>query len=847
MSNPFEAATAYRKLGWTCPLLLPHGKKYPPLKGYTSVDAAIPTREDIERWNNAGGGNIGLHYGPTQMAIDVDHHDEKNGGDELVRLARKLGPLPPTWRNTSRGADSIHGHYLFRIPAGRQAGMSWEKGEGGCIDILREGHRYSVVAPSTNPDDEASPYLWVRPDGTMADPGEYPSPAQLPLLPTSWLDYLSPLDEQGQPKTYKTTKLTDVDMADAVSWLGSKPAKGKEGDEGHKRVLATFADAARGAKRESLNETTGELSKTTAHDATADNLIRMCRQVEQGFFGARQAIEDLRPIFVATVSDRANRDAAEYEFDSMLAWAVGLVEADPIKKRAPIVPGCRDAFSDSYDPNWNNATPSTDPETGEVMLDVDGDTVWVDADGNRVDQYGLPWVDCDSEGRVPGEPMDAWFSSKDPRYAWLRNLRQYARANSVSPVATLGVHLTRVIAAIGTDVVTPQLIGGTPGTLNAFCCLLGEPGSNKGATSSAGANCCDITYMQTITHEGKAPLRTEDGGVYTRKIGSGQGCATQYARRPTAKTGQLPPEQVRQRDQVHFICPEVSDFISKSSGSSTLMSTCCEMFMAETLGSAYTDPTKDINVPALSYRATFELHGQPALMAPVLIEGAKQGVPHRFLFLDVVDAFQPSKPPVRPERLAWSPPTYVRHGSPPRLIVELPPEAEFAVRKHNRLKSTKAVDPLDSHVLFARIKYAVAVAFRSGEIKVTKSDWDLVAALFEQSSLARAAALSSLAEAKRVERQGSLKAKADDAVAVASALDTRHVAKQRASVEQTCEKILKRLSEKSPKTRRALRLEGVDNENAPAALEELLAAGKIIAEETVSPGNFRATVDYRLA
>lgn len=830
--NPFAAASSYRKLGWTSPLLLPHGKKYPPLKGYTSVDAAVPSREDIERWNDAGGGNIGLHYGPTQMAIDVDDHDDKNGAEELLRLLRKLGPLPRTWRNTSRGKDSPHGHYLFRIPAGRQAGMTWEKGEGGCIDILREGHRYSVVAPSTNPDDAASPYRWVRPDGSWADDGEYPSPAALPQLPEAWLNYLSPLDSDGKPKTHNTS-MRNVDLLEADAWLGAHPATGTEGDADHTRVLATFDLAVRGARRESLNAQTGELGKTTAHDATHDGLIRLCRHVEQGHFGAAQAITDLRPIFVQTISDRSARVAAETEFDSMLAWAVTLVSGDPIQRRE-IEQGNSNPFDPAYDERWNDTRAEVDEATGELRH--------YDADGNRVDDYGLPWVECDEDGRVAGEPLDVWFSSLEPRYAWLRNLRQYARANAVSPVATLGVHLTRVISAIGTDVVTPQLVGGTPGSLNAFCCLLGDPGSNKGATSSAGENCCDITHQKTV-----GGVVVTDGPIYARKIGSGQGCATQYARRPTAKTGELPPSQVRQRDQVHFVCPEVSDFISKSSGSSTLMSTCCEMFMAETLGSAYTDPTKDINVPALSYRATFELHGQPELMAPVLIEGAKQGVPHRFLFLDVIDSHQPSKPPLRPERLNWSPPRYERRGSPPRLIVTLPAEAEFAVRRHNRLKSARLVDPLDSHLLFARIKYAVAVAFRSGDSEVLKSDWDLVTALFEQSALARAAALARLAAQKKADRTNSLLAKADDAVAVAAALDQRHVAKTEASVQQTAEKIMKRLTEKSPKTRRELRLEGTDNINALAALDFLIESKQIVAVDVVSPGNHRTTTEFRIA
>jgi hypothetical protein len=204
-----DFADRYREAGWS-PLPLPHGRKVPPPDGYTGYGAPMVSYADLTGWLENGvpvalfpaghpragqvkrppmsahevqNGNIALRLPDGVVGIDIDAY-KAEGVDTMNRLVAQLGPLPATWRSSSRD-DGRSGIYLFRTPHDLAFG---DVGEG--VETIRHAHRYVVAAPSTHPGDERTPpggiYRWFAPDGSA----KAPRVDDLPELPVPWVDHL---------------------------------------------------------------------------------------------------------------------------------------------------------------------------------------------------------------------------------------------------------------------------------------------------------------------------------------------------------------------------------------------------------------------------------------------------------------------------------------------------------------------------------------------------------------------------------------------------------------------------------------------------------------------------------
>lgn len=382
---------------------------------------------------------------------------------------------------------------------------------------------------------------------------------------------------------------------------------------------------------------------------------------------------------------------------------------------------------------------------------------------------------CDATGAVANEPLSNLFA--DPAFPMFGHVRQFARARGVSPVAVLGVVLTRVSAALPTYVVTPPLIGGH-GSLNAFLCLVGQAGMSKGGATKAA----EAAVAISMDHCANGVFQYA-GPVYSPKIGSGQGVAAQFChrRKPDAKTGD-PGELIRDRDSVLFTCQEVTDLTAKASGASTLLSTVCEMWVAEPLGSSYVDPTKRLPVAGMSYRACFVLHAQPDLLGPLLIDAAPTGAPQRFLYLPVADAFRPDDRPAEPAPVKWSPPVSSRLGGDNQHVVPVCEEAQWAILDHNGRMHEGLADPLDGHVLFATLKTAVAISATRGRLDVDLASWKHAVALHDLSRRTRTEVIEHLREQKRVAHREVAKAEGHKDVIKAEVIQAVEVDKSRVRI-----------------------------------------------------------------
>lgn len=234
-------ARLYDEMGWA-PLPLPHGAKWPPPEGWTGYDAPMPSYADIEDWvTSHAGGNIALRLPPTIIGIDYDAY-KADGVNTMNELTARLGPLPATWRSSSKD-DGASGIYLYRVPGG-----SVEFGDvGKGIETIRHEHRYMVVFPSVHPEGPA--YRWWAADGSLSRP---PRPEEVPELPAAWVqhlldakkakerpkkvdvpheayDALAP-DEKTRIDAFVTTSIEGIqrDLAESAGWaVGQTDSRGR--------------------------------------------------------------------------------------------------------------------------------------------------------------------------------------------------------------------------------------------------------------------------------------------------------------------------------------------------------------------------------------------------------------------------------------------------------------------------------------------------------------------------------------------------------------------------------------------------------------------------------------------
>lgn len=203
-----DVARTYLDNGWA-PLPLPRGAKTAPPTGWTGAGGAWPTPDQVDEWaaqNPAG--NVGLRLPGTVCGIDVDDYDGKGGGTTIAELEHDYGPLPATWKVTSRG-NGTSGIRLYRIPDGTR--LTDAPGPG--IDIIQRHHRYVVAPPSIHPN--GNRYRIYGPNGERALAP--PHVDELPLLPTRWLNALQVRTHTPTPAQQPRTAHDDDSIAERVN------------------------------------------------------------------------------------------------------------------------------------------------------------------------------------------------------------------------------------------------------------------------------------------------------------------------------------------------------------------------------------------------------------------------------------------------------------------------------------------------------------------------------------------------------------------------------------------------------------------------------------------------------
>lgn len=334
-ATPFaDAALDYFDRGYF-PLPLPAGEKWPPPGRFTGGAGRYPNASQLVEWiAERPTGNIALRLSPDVVGVDVDHYrkgdKDKRGLDQLATLEAELGPLPPTMMSTSRTNGS--GVRLFRIAPGISIGAI-----AADIDTIRSGHRYVVVSPSTNPDNDGAAYGWLHSltGEELAEPWHVD---ELPPLPDAWVERFRSTNPAERTEGATSAEVVEFRAAH-VERLDPRRLNGL-------RPLLDYARTTKG-RHDSLVHVASEAAREAAAGAYP-------------FVEAECVLYKWWSEVMAGEPGRLDpRKNGTTEFDDAIAWAIGQANGSPeriAEKRKAITYEPLEATVRAWTPTAGNDT-----------------------------------------------------------------------------------------------------------------------------------------------------------------------------------------------------------------------------------------------------------------------------------------------------------------------------------------------------------------------------------------------------------------------------------------------------------------------------------------------------------
>jgi len=319
-------ALLYRQAGWRAVLPLPPKQKRPPPDKFTGREGGWPTDAQIADWMaRSPNNNLGLRVEYGIVGLDIDAYDGKTGAETLREAERRWGPLPPTYRSTSRHDDPISGHRLYRVPVGIlfRDRISFADPRCGDIEIIQPHHRYLVAWPSIHPT-TGTVYRFYGHGGAMLPEGVVPPVEELPELPAEWVEGLA------------KDALRD-EVFDGSAPNRSVALRGQVNQELYEKLigladLETAPDRLVAARLEAA--LTDLMSGTgSRYDCTRDHVAALMRMQAVGRVGVPRALRDLYPAYVLEVTDRRPREVAEAEFLRFTQGAAMLIAATSLASK----------------------------------------------------------------------------------------------------------------------------------------------------------------------------------------------------------------------------------------------------------------------------------------------------------------------------------------------------------------------------------------------------------------------------------------------------------------------------------------------------------------------------------
>lgn len=356
----------------------------------------------------------------------------------------------------------------------------------------------------------------------------------------------------------------------------------------------------------------------------------------------------------------------------------------------------------------------------------------------------------------PEDPL-RWLPEDRQRSFWdtrpeLRHIHDTALSRLAAPYAVLGALCVLALADVPPTWRIDTGIGDVHGgNVNFYAVLAAESGGGKGIATQVARS-----------------LWPSD--VHSTEIGSGEALPKLFARKAKNDVGDYYTEQIR--ESVIIDAPEFGSLSASGARTgATLTQRLCNGFSGESLSFSVSDESKNVDVPANSYRLGVVTGIQYGNAGLLLSDHAKTtGLPQRFVWFPAN-----VEPGDLPETVGHgAPEPLARHGFTrgPQLI-EVCEEAKSAIREARRQSLIGNTNqPLDGHKAYARVKLAYALAVLNGHYSSVRSeDWELSGVVMEVSDTARHRAVDTLRrqDHRRAEASGKVdgirKAAAADAEA----------------------------------------------------------------------------------
>lgn len=180
----------------------------------------VANQSQLDAWKNQfRGSSVNLRMwdvenedGFETIGIDVDHYNEKKGYDYFKELEQRLGPLPATWRSSSRGAmdENPSGIRFYKIPSGLNC---WDF-KGKNIDIIWKGNRYATAWPAVS-GKTGRLYRWYDEGDSLAPVGTVPTVWELPELPEAWVNEIT----KQREKFFSANEDILVNIEEIDEWI----------------------------------------------------------------------------------------------------------------------------------------------------------------------------------------------------------------------------------------------------------------------------------------------------------------------------------------------------------------------------------------------------------------------------------------------------------------------------------------------------------------------------------------------------------------------------------------------------------------------------------------------------
>lgn len=342
-------APVYRDAGWRG--VLPVNAldpKRPGVGGFTGYDGRWPTDAEIAEWKSKRPNvNLCLRVEHGVLVLDVDNYDDKTGGKTIEEAERPGGPLPPTYRSTSRLDDPVSGQRFYRVPLGVlfRPEIKFADLGLGHVETIQPHLRVSVVWPSIHPK-TGQVYRWFGPDGSLLPEGVVPRVDDLPDLPPEWVEGL----QKGA--------LRD-EVFDGSAPNRSRALRNQINQEMFQRLIGIGDDGVAPERlvAECLEKAVADLMSGTGsrYEVTRDHVARLTRLRTMGRLGVPAALHQLHTAYVLEVGDIRPALVADAEFRRFTDGAAMLIAATPSSgpQAEAGQPAEAGAAPESWRPSWS--------------------------------------------------------------------------------------------------------------------------------------------------------------------------------------------------------------------------------------------------------------------------------------------------------------------------------------------------------------------------------------------------------------------------------------------------------------------------------------------------------------